>query len=80
MMKAAETAPSSAPAQPQAVAYRALVARGLAPEEAANVLAVLAGIPIVEHPWTLRQLSHLRFLLWLRRSGRWDPETVPTEP
>ena len=53
--------------------YRGLVARGLAPEEAANVVAVLAGIPIVDQPWKLREVTHMRFLRWIREQGGFGP-------
>ena len=52
--------------------YRGLIARGLAPHEAANITAVLAGIPIVSQPWTLREVNHLVFLRTLRETGRWS--------
>jgi hypothetical protein len=57
-----------------AVAYRQLVMQGLAPGEAGNVTAVLAGIPIPPQPWTVREISHLLFLRALREGGRFGPD------
>lgn len=70
-MNGTGTLSSSKPAATHAATYRGLVARGLAPEEAANLVAVLAGIPITDQPWRLREVSHLRFLKWVRETGRW---------
>ncbi len=55
----------------EASTYRGLIARGLAPHEAANITAVLAGIPIVAQPWSLREVNHLVFLWTLRETGHW---------
>jgi hypothetical protein len=55
-------------------AYRQLLMRGLAPSEAANVTAVMAGIRLADTPWTAREISHLLFLRALRESGRFGPE------
>ncbi len=57
---------------PAASAYRQLVMKGFDPREAANVVAVMAGIPIVGQPWTLREVNHLVFLRKLRSAGHWD--------
>ena len=54
--------------------YRELVTRGLEPREAANVAAVVAGIPISSEPWTIREISHLLFLRALREAGRFGPD------
>ena len=58
---------------PAASAYRQLVMKGLEPQEAANVVAVMAGIGIVAQPWTLREVNHLVFLRALRVGGSWGP-------
>ncbi|HEU4572644.1 MAG TPA: hypothetical protein VFR93_08145 [Candidatus Limnocylindrales bacterium] len=50
--------------------YRTLLARGLAPDEAANLTAFLAGLEVGERPWTLRQVTRLLFLRELARTGR----------
>src|SRR4051812_47085247 len=42
--------------------YRNLIIRGLAPDEAANMTAWLAGIEVGESHWTLRQINELLFL------------------
>ena len=42
--------------------YRHLLLRGMAPEEAANLTAFLAGIPVGEGHWTLQQINQLLFL------------------
>ena len=62
---------------PHAATYRGLVDRGLAPEEAANVVAVIAGIPIVDQPWKLREVTQLRFLRWIRDQGGFGPNDGP---
>lgn len=54
--------------------YRELVTRGFEPGEAANVAAVLAGIPVGSEPWTIREISHLHFLRALREGGRFGPD------
>jgi hypothetical protein len=59
---------------PPATAYRQLVMRGLAPDEAANVTAVMRGIPIAATQWTVREISHLLFLRAMRDAGRFDPD------
>jgi hypothetical protein len=56
-----------------AAAYRQLMMRGLAPGEAANITAVMRGIPIGETPWTVREISHLLFLRAMRDEGRFGP-------
>jgi hypothetical protein len=43
--------------------------RGLAPDEAANLTAFLAGIQIGDSRWTLRQVNQLLFLREMRRTG-----------
>ncbi len=49
--------------------YRNLILRGLDPDEAANVTAYLAGIPIGDSQWTLRQVNQLLFLREMNRIG-----------
>ncbi|HET7702953.1 MAG TPA: hypothetical protein VFK35_06105 [Candidatus Limnocylindrales bacterium] len=70
------TAITTAPASPASTAelptratYRNLLSRGLAPDEAANLTAFLAGIPIGESSWTLRQVNQLLFLRQMNRAG-----------
>jgi hypothetical protein len=43
--------------------------RGLAPDEAANLTAYLAGIGVGSTKWTLRQINQLLFLRQMNRSG-----------
>ena len=57
--------------------YRNLLLRGLAPDEAANLTAYLAGIAVGETHWTLRQVNQLLFLREMRRAGHF---TEPPEP
>ncbi|HEU4674324.1 MAG TPA: hypothetical protein VFS32_15630 [Candidatus Limnocylindrales bacterium] len=47
-----------------------LLVRGLAPDEAANLTAFLAGLTLGERPWTLAQVNRLLFLRELVRAGR----------
>ena len=63
------TAMPTPPARPASTAelrtrttYRNLQMRGLAPDEAANLTAFLAGIPLGGSSWTLRQINELLFL------------------
>ena len=49
--------------------YRNLRMRGLAPDEAANLTAYLAGIGVVGTKWTLRQINQLLFLRQMNRTG-----------
>lgn len=51
--------------------YRALLARGLTPGEAANLTAYLAGIEVGQgRPWRLADIDGLLFLRELCRTGR----------
>ena len=50
--------------------YRTLLLKGMAPEEAANLTAYLAGIPIGDSNWTLKQINQLLFLRQMQRTGR----------
>jgi hypothetical protein len=63
------TQPAGSTPRP-AAAYRQLLMQGLAPEEAGNVTAILAGIPIAAEPWKVREINHLLFLRALREGGR----------
>jgi hypothetical protein len=57
--------------------YRTLLLKGMAPEEAANLTAYMAGIPIGESHWTLRQVNQLLFLRQLQRTGRFGTGPEP---
>lgn len=50
--------------------YRHLLMRGMAPDEAANLTAFMAGIHLGDTPWTLRQINELLFLREMQRAGR----------
>ena len=50
--------------------YRHLLMKGMAPEEAANLTAYMAGIPIGEAHWTLKQVNQLLFLRQMQQTGR----------
>ena len=66
------TAPASPDPTPEPATratYRNLIIRGLAPDEAANLTAWLAGIEVGESHWTLRQVNQLLFLRSMNRSG-----------
>ena len=55
--------------------YRNLLMRGLAPDEAANLTAYLAGIAVGETHWTLTQINQLLFLREMNRNGHFaEPE------
>jgi hypothetical protein len=58
------------PGQPTRVTYRTLLLKGMAPDEAANLTAYLAGIPIGDSTWTLKQINQLLFLRQMQRTGR----------
>jgi hypothetical protein len=57
-----------------AAAYRQLMMQGLEPAEAANIAAVLAGLPIATPPWTVREVDHFLFLRARCEDGRFGPE------
>ena len=57
-----------------AAAYRQLMMRGLAPDEAANVTAVMRGIPLGATPWKVREISHLLFLRAMHEAGRFGQD------
>ena len=55
--------------------YRTLIMRGMAPDEAANLTAFMAGLPVAEGNWTLKQINELLFLRRMRETGKlndWD--------
>ena len=60
----------SAPEVATKATYRSLIPRGLAPDEAANLTAYLAGIGAGGSNWTLRQINQLLFLRQMNRSGQ----------
>jgi hypothetical protein len=61
--------------------YRMLLAKGLAPDEAATLTAFLCGIPVAEVRWSLRQVNQLLFLRELARTGRFGPgDGGPSRP
>ena len=69
--------PEPTPDLPTRATYRNLLMRGLAPDEAANLTAYLAGIAVGETHWTLRQVNQLLFLREMRRAGHFNE---PPEP
>jgi hypothetical protein len=58
--------------------YRTLLLKGMAPDEAANLTAYMAGIPIGESHWTLSQVNQLLFLRQMQRTGRFESGTDTT--
>jgi hypothetical protein len=44
--------------------------KGMEPEEAANLTAFLAGIPVGEGHWTLPQINKILFLRRMAETGR----------
>jgi len=69
---ATTTAPSTPTSKPELTTrstYRNLIIRGLAPDEAANLTAYLAGIGVGGSRWTLRQINQLLFLRQMNRTG-----------
>lgn len=67
--------PETRQALPTRATYRTLLLKGMAPEEAANLTAYMAGIPIGESHWTLNQVNKLLFLRQMRRTGRFGDGT-----
>ena len=63
------SSPAPTPEVPTRATYRNLIMRGLAPDEAANLTAYLAGIGVVGTKWTLRQINQLLFLRQMNRTG-----------
>jgi hypothetical protein len=72
-----EPSPGPTPELHTRATYRNLLMRGLAPDEAANLTAYLAGIAVGETHWTLRQVNQLLFLREMRRAGHF---TEPADP
>ncbi len=66
------TSPHPIPELPTKATYRSLIIRGLAPDEAANLTAWMAGINVAEARWTLRQVNQLLFLRQMNRSGQFE--------
>jgi hypothetical protein len=71
-----ETSASSPEVRTRAT-YRNLLMRGLAPDEAANLTAYLAGISVGETHWTLRQINQLLFLREMNRTGQFAEPADP---
>jgi hypothetical protein len=61
--------PTSTKVQTTRVTYRTLLLKGMAPDEAANLTAFLAGIHVGETNWTLSQVNQLLFLREMQRTG-----------
>jgi hypothetical protein len=49
--------------------YRTLIMRGMAPDEAANLTAFMAGLPVGGGRWTLKQINELLFLRRMHETG-----------
>jgi hypothetical protein len=72
----AVSSPDSTPELATRATYRNLIIRGLAPDEAANLTAWMAGINVGDAHWTLRQINQLLFLRQMNRSGHFtEPPT-----
>jgi hypothetical protein len=63
------SSPASTQELPTRATYRSLLIRGLAPDEAANLTAYLAGIGVGGSHWTIRQINQLLFLRQMNRTG-----------
>lgn len=79
---ATTTAPSSVSTASAAelrtrATYRNLILRGLAPDEAANLTAYLAGIAVGETRWTMAEINQLLFLREMQRTGQFDEPLDP---
>jgi hypothetical protein len=70
-----ESSRDETPELPTRTTYRNLIMRGLAPDEAANLTAYLAGIGVGGSHWTLRQINQLLFLRQMNRSGQFAEPT-----
>ena len=57
-------------AQNTRATYRHLLMKGMEPEEAANLTAFMAGLPVGEGHWTLKQINELLFLRRMAETGR----------
>ena len=64
------SSPASTPELRTRATYRNLILLGLAPDEAANLTAYLAGIGATGASWTLKQINQLLFLREMHRAGR----------
>ena len=65
------TSPTKAPTpQTTRATYRHLLLKGMEPDEAANLTAFIAGIPVGEAHWTLQQINKLLFLRRMAETGR----------
>ena len=71
------TRPASSPELHTRATYRNLILRGLAPDEAANLTAYLAGINVGDTHWTLRQINQLLFLREMNRAGQFAEAAEP---
>jgi hypothetical protein len=67
---AVETTPETQRSLATRSTYRHLLLKGMAPEEAANLTAFMAGIPVGEATWTLKQINQMLFLRQMRQTGR----------
>jgi hypothetical protein len=56
--------------------YRTLILRGMAPDEAANLTAFMAGIPLGQGHWTLKQINQLLFLRRMHETGNLSDREV----
>ena len=65
----APQAPASKPGLATRQTYRNLLLKGMAPDEAANLTAFLAGLPVGEVTWTLKQINELLFLRQMQWNG-----------
>jgi hypothetical protein len=77
---ATTTAPSTPVSTPELttrLTYRNLIIRGLAPDEAANLTAWMAGINVGDSSWTLRQVNQLLFLRQMNRNGHFAEAANP---
>jgi hypothetical protein len=50
--------------------YRTFLLKGMAPDEAANLTALVSGIPVTDLHWSLRQVNQLLFLREMANTGR----------
>ena len=70
VVPAVETTPETQRSLATRSTYRHLLLKGMAPEVAANLTAFMAGIPVGEAHWTLKQINQLLFLRRLQQTGR----------
>jgi hypothetical protein len=72
---------SGSPTAPSSLAtrstYRTLIMRGLAPDEAANLTAFMAGLPVGQGRWTLKQINELLFLRRMHETGKLTDQMKP---